>query len=71
MTSPPEEVTVTCPACDHVYRDWIRASINLDLGEPWTEEEIERATTATCPKCGHVVGAEALVVSENEWTFLR
>ena len=29
MTSPPEEITVTCPDCKRVYKDWYRPSINL------------------------------------------
>ena len=33
MTSPPAQVTVECPRCGHVYRDWWRPSINLDLDE--------------------------------------
>ena len=29
MTSPPEEITLTCPDCKRVYKDWYRPSINL------------------------------------------
>ena len=31
MTSPPREITVTCPDCGHIYEDWYRPSINLSL----------------------------------------
>lgn len=31
----------------------MRASINLSLGEEWTDEEIEQATTIGCPACGN------------------
>ena len=33
MTSPPRPVEVECPACGHTYEDYVRASINLALGE--------------------------------------
>ena len=33
MTTPPEEITITCPDCGHVYKDWYRASINLALDD--------------------------------------
>ena len=33
MTSPPREITVTCPDCGHIYEDWYRPSINLSLDD--------------------------------------
>ena len=33
MISPPEEITVRCPKCGHLYKDWTRASVNLDLDD--------------------------------------
>ncbi|HQX48391.1 MAG TPA: hypothetical protein PLR25_00700 [Planctomycetaceae bacterium] len=51
MTSPPEQITVWCPKCERHFRDWYRPSINLSLGEEWTEEEIEQASSVECPEC--------------------
>ena len=33
MSTPPEEITITCPDCGHVYKDWCGASINLALDD--------------------------------------
>ena len=51
MTSPPREITVTCPDCGHIYEDWYRPSINLSLDD-FDDDYLERATTTTCPECG-------------------
>ena len=51
MTSPIEEIEVHCPECSTIFTDTIRASINLSLGEEWTDEEIHEATSVTCPNC--------------------
>ena len=51
MTSPIEEVKVSCPYCATVYNDWYRASINLQLDD-FDGEYVEQAATATCPECG-------------------
>lgn len=63
MTSPPIEHDVECPNCAHQFRAWLRASINLSLGEEWTDEDIERATTAVCPQCGQRSGIDVLIVN--------
>lgn len=71
MTSPPEQVTVRCPNCSHVYRDWRRASINLDLDPVTTAEDedyVRQATTAMCPECKHVVEFASLIVRDDVWT---
>lgn len=62
MTSPAQLVEVVCPACGHEYEAWHRSSINLSLGEEWTEEEIRAATHARCPECGFEVAFSVLVV---------
>ncbi len=62
MTSPVEEIGVTCPRCGHRWETYWRASINLTLGEEWTEEEIKAATTATCPECGQRSALGVLIV---------
>ena len=51
MTSPPREITVTCPDCGHVYEDWYRPSINMSLDD-FDDDYLEEATTTTCPECG-------------------
>ena len=61
MTSPPEEITVDCPKCGHFYKDWYRASVNLDLDD-FDEEYLDRCSTATCPHCQHKVNLDVLVV---------
>lgn len=68
MTSPPQRVTVSCPKCNRVFEDWYRPSINLSLGEPWTDEDIERATTVECPHCKHRFSPGSLIV-DPEGTF--
>ncbi len=67
MTSPPKQITVHCPRCDERFEDSYRPSINLGLGEKWSDEEIYDATTATCPTCGFVIPL-ALVVADDVWT---
>ncbi len=64
MTTPPEEITVECPECGEVYRDWYRASLNLDLDD-FDEAYIGEASTATCPACGHQVRVSNLIVEEG------
>ena len=51
MTSPPREITVTCPDCGHIYEDWYRPSINLSL-DSFDDAYLEEASTTTCPECG-------------------
>jgi hypothetical protein len=52
MTSPIRRVTVRCTACRRTFRDFYRPSINLGLGESWTDEDIEQAITVRCSHCG-------------------
>lgn len=65
MTSPPEEIVIRCPECGHVYKDWHRASINLQL-DPFDDDYIDKATSSTCPRCNCKVNHEALIVRPNE-----
>jgi hypothetical protein len=65
MTSPPIEVEVVCPHCGTVFRDWFRPSVNLSLGEEWTKEELEAATTVRSPECGTEVAPGSLIVEEG------
>jgi len=68
MTSPPKDIQVTCPQCGHIYQDWYRPSINLNLDD-FDDEYIERATTATCPLCQFKVFLGGLVVDrQGRWT---
>ncbi len=62
MTSPPRRVDVECPSCGTSYSDYVRDSINLSLGETWTDEEIDEATSTTCPHCGHRLTSNALII---------
>ena len=62
MTSPPTPVEITCRRCGEYFEDFHRPSINLGLGEAWTEDELAEATTATCPTCGATYAIETLIV---------
>ena len=63
MTTPPYRVEVECPECATKFTDFLRTSINLSLGEEWTDEEIEEATTVRCPKCGWRGNSDSVIVS--------
>jgi phage FluMu protein Com len=65
MTSPSEEIEVQCPKCSTIYKDTIRASINLSLGEEWTDEEIDEATSVTCPNCKYKQYGDAIIASNE------
>jgi hypothetical protein len=65
VTSPPQVVEVECPRCQTVYETFWRPSINLTLGEEWTAEELEEATTGLCPTCGLRVELGSLVVGAD------
>jgi len=64
MTSPPRNVMVVCPQCSHLYEDWYRASLNLDLDD-FDAEYIDRATSAVCPKCSFKVYFGAMIVRDG------
>ncbi len=69
MTSPPEKITVVCPECGEAYKDWYRASINLELDD-FDDAYIEEASTATCPSCGHKVEISNLIVErDGRWVL--
>jgi hypothetical protein len=59
-------VEVICPACGDEYDAWYRSSINLSLGDEWTEEQIRKATTARCPQCGIEVALGALIIESTK-----
>ena len=64
MTSPVEEVTVSCPECGLRYQDWWRPSVNLDLDD-FDQEYLDKCSSAVCPNCGHKVHFENLVVEDG------
>lgn len=69
MTSPIVPVDVLCPSCGHTYEAYYRASFNMSI-EPWTEEDIEKASVATCPACGFKVYFDNLIVQpDGTWVF--
>ena len=63
MTSPIEEIEVQCPKCLTIFTDTIRRSINLSLGEEWTDEEIDEATSVTCPNCKYKQYGDSIITS--------
>lgn len=62
MTTPAYEVIVECRNCGIEFHDWVRNSINLSLGETWTDDDIEEAFSVTCPECGHRESTGGLIV---------
>ncbi len=70
MTSPVQAIRVECPRCGVTFDDWWRPSINLGLGEQFSEDYLLQASTATCPECGHVAELDALVIDGGDvWRF--
>ena len=65
MTSPIEEIEVHCPQCSTIFTDTIRGSINLSLGQEWTDEEIDEATSVTCPNCKYKQYGDSIIVSND------
>ena len=61
MTSPPRDITITCPQCGHVYTDWHRPSINVTL-DHFDAEYLDAATSSICPRCGLKVSHDVLIV---------
>jgi DNA-directed RNA polymerase subunit RPC12/RpoP len=68
MTSPPTKIRIVCPECGKKFQGYYRPSINLSLGEKWTEEEIEKAMSVVCPHCGTRTRVGGLVVG-GDGTF--
>ena len=64
MTSPPKQITVQCPECSQVYRDWHRASINLTMDD-FDDDYIRQCSTSTCPHCGYTVEHDVLIVNPD------
>ena len=65
MTSPIEVISVLCPICKEEFLDWYRPSINLSLGEEWTEEALEMASSVDCPTCSLRQQVSNLVVKKD------
>ena len=63
MTSPPIEIEVKCPACGERFVTWHRDSVNLSLGEKWTQEELDELQFVNCPKCNGRFEKDLLIVS--------
>ena len=61
MTSPIEDIPVQCPKWGHLYQDWFRGSVNLDL-DPFDDEHLDQCSSATCPEFQHKVHLGVLVV---------
>jgi predicted RNA-binding Zn-ribbon protein involved in translation (DUF1610 family) len=71
MSSPCEQVRLSCPQCGEVYETWIRRSMNLTL-DPWvTPEYLKQVSTGTCPRCGHKVRIADCIVTEKRGKTLN
>ena len=58
-------VSLTISGCKKEFLDWYRPSINLSLGEEWTEEALEMASSVDCPTCGLRQQVSNLVVKKD------
>jgi uncharacterized protein (UPF0212 family) len=68
MTSPVETITVKCPKCGNVFKDWYRASVNLMIDD-FDDEYLDECSSAICPQCGYKVEFGTLIV-DSEGTFI-
>lgn len=68
MTTPPQEITVKCPKCGKVFKDWYRSSVNLMIDD-FDDDDIDECSSAICPLCGYKVEFDTLVV-DREGTFV-
>lgn len=64
MTSPIKTIDVLCPQCGHLYQDWFRGSVNLDLDD-FDDEYLEECSTAICPECKFKVYFDSLTVKDG------
>lgn len=64
MSSPVEDITVTCPACRNEFKTWYRASLNMQL-DHFDEAYIRSVTIKTCPQCKAKVYLDSLIVGED------
>ena len=62
MTSPPIEIEVDCPACGERFATWHRASVNLSLGEKWTQKELDNLKSIDCPGCKSRLEKDVLIL---------
>jgi hypothetical protein len=70
VTSPPRLVEIECPRCHTLYETFWRPSVNLTLGEDWSDEDLKEATTGLCPTCGPRVELGSLVVeADGVWRW--
>lgn len=70
MTSPPEEIVVECPNCKRWYEDWYRPSINR-LIDNFSDEFIEKASTAICPYCNCKAALQIWLTDSIEQITIR
>jgi hypothetical protein len=69
MSSPVEEITITCPKCKKPFKTWRRASMNLKL-DNFDEKYLREATLKICPDCGATISLESLIVGKDGvWQF--
>jgi hypothetical protein len=68
MTSPIAPVIIACPMCATRFTHYTRASVNMTLGETFSEEDLRSWSTAVCPTCEHTVDLDMLVV-DSDGTF--
>jgi hypothetical protein len=68
MTSPCTHITICCPTCCYEFQTWWRASINLTLGEEFSDEYLTELSSKMCPRCGQKISLDVLTVGkDNVW----
>jgi hypothetical protein len=65
MTSPIIEIEVECSACGERFTTWHRSSVNLSLGEKWTNKELDEVKFANCPRCNGRFEKDVLIAAFN------
>lgn len=69
MTSPATIAHAVCPYCGRHFADFYRPSINLSLGEEWSDERLHDAMTLRCP-AGHEIDMDVLLVDRaGRWAY--
>jgi predicted RNA-binding Zn-ribbon protein involved in translation (DUF1610 family) len=71
MSSPCEQVRLSCPPCGEAYETWIRRSMNLTLDPSFDDAYLEEMSTGTCPRCGHKVRIADCIVTEKRGKTLN
>jgi DNA-directed RNA polymerase subunit RPC12/RpoP len=65
MTSPVVDFEIKCPNCEEKFTTWHRTSVNLSIGEKWTNEQLYELMFVNCPGCSSRLEKDVLVMRIN------